>query len=167
MAIGQGDCLVSPLQVARGMAVVANAGSLVRPRLIARVEGEPSFPAPVHRRPLGLRKETIAALRAGTEAAVSPGGTAASIATPRYRIAGKTGSAQVPDGSAHAWFAGYAPSESPKIAVAVIVEHGRHGGAVAGPIARHVFDVALLPEAERPKLPPRKLTLASSSAPEN
>jgi penicillin-binding protein 2 len=167
MAIGQGDCLVSPLQVAREVAVVANGGTLVRPRLIAQVEGDTEPPAPVQKRSLGLRQETIAALRAGMQAAVAPGGTAASIATSRYEIAAKTGSAQVPDGFAHAWFAGYAPSDSPKIAVAVIVEHGGHGGTVAGAIARHIFDTALLPDTDRPKLASSQPTLASVSASEN
>ena len=150
MAIGQGDCLVTPLQMALEVAVVANGGNLVHPHVIRRVEGEAN-PRPAEiRRSLGLRPSTIAALRAGMEGVVSPGGTAAGIATDRYGIAGKTGTAQAPGGPPHAWFGGYAPTESPTLAVAVIVERGGGGPEFAAPIARHIFDTALLPESERP-----------------
>jgi len=84
------------------------------------------------------------------EGVVSPGGTAAGMATDRYGIAGKTGTAEAPGGPPHAWFGGYAPAQNPTLAVAVVVEHGGGGSAVAAPIARHIFDTALLPEAERP-----------------
>jgi len=166
MAIGQGDCLVTPLQAARELAVVANGGSLLRPRLIARIEGEEEVSPMVDKRSVGLRPETIAALRAGLEAVVAPGGTAANIATSRYSIAGKTGTAEAPRGAAHAWFAGYAPSDKPRLVVTVIVERGGHGSAVAAPIARHVFDTALLPEGERPRWPARRVSIASAPGPE-
>ena len=154
MAIGQGDCLVTPLQVAREFAVVANGGSLVQPYLIARVEGEGEYVPPMERRPLGLRPETIAALRAGVEAVVAPGGTATGIATPEYRIAGKTGTAQAPGGDPHAWFAGYAPAERPKLVVVVVIDHGGAGSSIAAPVARYMLDTALLPEAKRMSWPP-------------
>ena len=57
---------------------------------------------------------------------------------PDIRIAGKTGTAQAGRGADHAWFAGFAPARDPKIAFAVIVEHGGHGGEIAGPIAREI-----------------------------
>ena len=163
MAIGQGDCLVTPLQVAREAAVIANGGNLVRPHVIARIEGNGEREAKVESRPLGLRPETIAAVRAGMEAVVAPGGTASRIASPQYRIAGKTGTAQAPAGEPHAWFAGYAPSDDPRLVVVTIVEHGGQGSAVAAPIARHVFDVALLPEEERPVWQPPAVAVASSA----
>jgi len=150
MAVGQGDCLVTPLQMALEVAAVANGGDLLQPHVIRRV-GEETAPRPAEiRRSLGLRPSTIAALRAGMEGVVSPGGTAAGMATDRYGIAGKTGTAQAPGGPPHAWFGGYAPAQNPTLAVAVVVEHGGGGSAVAAPIARHIFDTALLPEAERP-----------------
>ena len=150
MAVGQGDCLVTPLQMALAVAVVANGGDLVQPHVIRRVEGETAARPAKIRRSLGLRPSTIAALRAGMEGVVSPGGTAARIATDRYDIAGKTGTAQASGGPPHAWFGGYAPAEYPTLAVAVVVEHGGGGSETAAPIARHIFDTALLPEAERP-----------------
>ena len=150
MAVGQGDCLVTPLQMALEVAVVANGGDLVQPHVLRRVDGETAVRPAKIRRSLGLRASTIAALRAGMVGVVSPGGTAALIATDRYGIAGKTGTAQAPGGLPHAWFGGYAPAESPTLALAVVVEHGGGGSAMAAPIARHIFDTALLPEAERP-----------------
>jgi membrane peptidoglycan carboxypeptidase len=109
---------------------------------------------PMERRPLGLRPETIAALRAGVEAVVAPGGTATRIATPEYKIAGKTGTAQAPGGDSHAWFAGYAPAEKPKLVVVVVIDHGGQGSSVAAPVARYMLDTALLPEAKRMVWPP-------------
>jgi penicillin-binding protein 2 len=143
MAIGQGDLLVTPLQVAQEVAVVANGGWLVQPHVLLRVEGE-AAPRRWGKRRVELRAETLAALRDGMEAVVAEGGTAHRIASPDYTIAGKTGTAQAPRGDDHAWFAGYAPAEDPKIVVAVLVEHGGHGGATAAPIARRVFDAARL-----------------------
>jgi len=148
MAIGQGDTLVTPLQVAREVAVVANGGWLVQPHLLVSVEGEAEQPR-WERRSVGLRPETLAALRAGMEAVVAPGGTAHSIASPEYAIAGKTGTAEATGGEPHAWFAGYAPAEDPRLVVVALVEHGGHGSATAAPIARRVFDAALSPAGRR------------------
>ena len=58
---------------------------------------------------------------------------------PCLHIAGKTGTAQNPRGADHAWFVGFAPLEAPKIAVAVVVEHGGHGGVTAAPIAESII----------------------------
>jgi penicillin-binding protein 2 len=148
MSIGQSECLVTPIQIAREAAVVANGGYLVAPYLIARVEGAG---APPHRarRSVGLRPETLAILRAGMEAVVNQGGTAHRIWTDRYQIAGKTGTAQNPRGKTHAWFTGYAPADNPRIAVAVMIEHGGGGPAVAAPVGRHVLDAFLLPPDQR------------------
>jgi len=164
MAIGQGDVLVTPLQVAREFAVVANGGYLVQPHVIARIEAEYDYAPAAEARPVGLRPETVAVLRAGLEAVVAPGGTATGIATPSYAIAGKTGTAQAPGGDPHAWFAGYAPADDPRLVVVVLIEHGGQGSAVAAPVARHVLDTALLPPAERPAWTPESTTLAASPA---
>jgi cell division protein FtsI/penicillin-binding protein 2 len=149
MAVGQGDCLVTPLQMARLVAAVANGGKLMRPHVILSVEGEPGPREPVMEASLGLKASTLEAIRAGMEAVVAPGGTAARMATDQYQIAGKTGTAQAPGGAPHAWFAGFAPADDPKLAVAVVVEHGGSGSDVAAPIARRMFDTALLPKNRR------------------
>jgi penicillin-binding protein 2 len=101
-----------------------------------------------------------------TEVVEGPRGTAKRIHTDRYRIAGKTGTAQVftvaqdeeydEEGldkklRDHALFIAYAPVEDPQIAVAVVVENGGHGGSVAAPIARAIMDAYLLPDTELAK----------------
>jgi len=153
MAVGQGDCLVTPLQMARAFSVIANGGRLVRPHVIRRTEQPGAGQMGMEGTEVGLRPETVDALRTAMEGVVAPGGTAQSIATATYAMAGKTGTAQNPRGAPHAWFAGYAPAERPRVVVAVVVENAGQGSLVAAPIARHVFDAALLPPAERPPWP--------------
>ena len=70
-------------------------------------------------------------------------GTGTSAALPGVQVAGKTGTAEVANAQPHSWFAGFAPAENPKVAVAVLVENGGTGGAVAAPIARAVMAAAL------------------------
>ena len=84
-------------------------------------------------------------------------GTGRGVAIPGLTVAGKTGSAENPRGHPHAWFTAYAPADAPRVAVAVIVEHGRRGAAAAGPIARAVllaaFGIPPAPEASRGTAP--------------
>ncbi len=152
LAIGQSSLLVTPLQMARLMAAVANGGQLVTPFLGAasgNSQHEALSPAVSSRtqrfvrpepQPIAdLHADTLAVVREGLERVVQdPKGTAyKSVRLPNIRIAGKTGTAEVgsrlPD---HAWFAGYVPAQEPRVAFVVIVEHGGSGGKVAGPIAR-------------------------------
>lgn len=165
MAIGQAQTLVTPLQVAREAAAVANGGYLVTPRVIARIEGEDAKAGLPPKRSLHLSVDTLAALRAGMEAVVAEGGTAHRVWSADYGIAGKTGTAQNPRGKPHAWFAGYAPTDRPRLAVAVIVENAGGGAAVAAPIARHVFDALLLPPSERTPWPSPATVAARPSHP--
>jgi penicillin-binding protein 2 len=134
LAIGQGAMLVSPLQTAQLYGLVATGGhmpalSLIRER-----------PSPPRQDP-GLDPRYVAILKDGLKSVVNDvGGTAHStVYLPDIRIAGKTGTAQVGGGKEpHAWFAGYAPADNPRVAFAVIVENGGHGGTAAGPIAREI-----------------------------
>ena len=140
VGIGQSSLTLTPLQAARVIAAIANGGKLVHPRLVksAGDKPEPSVPPT----PLELKPSTLQNVSRGLRA-VTAEGTAKSL-DPTLHIAGKTGTAQNPGGRGdHAWFVGYAPVESPKIAVAVLVEHGGHGGAVAAPIAEAVIREAL------------------------
>jgi len=142
MAIGQGFVLVTPLQVARAVSAVANGGTLLRPQLARAVlspEGRVlrTFP-PVVQGSLGLSPSVLAALRRGLEAVVERG-TGQAARVEGLRVAGKTGSAETPRGRPHAWFAGYAPAEDPRVVVVVLVEHGYRGGLSAAPIARAVL----------------------------
>jgi penicillin-binding protein 2 len=137
MAVGQGDCLVTPLQMARLAAAVANDGYLVTPHVLKSEEQLPQ------KTTIGLRPATLTAIQAGMRAVVEEGGTAHKIASESYAIAGKTGTAQATGGKPHAWFAGYAPADHPTIALAVMVEHGGNGSETAAPIARRMFDAWL------------------------
>ncbi|HYN04573.1 MAG TPA: penicillin-binding protein 2 [Vicinamibacteria bacterium] len=145
VAIGQGQVNATPLQMARVAAVIANGGRLVRPRLARAPAGGAEAPVP-----LGIRPETIAAVKEGMRAVVAEGtGWRARLAT--VEVCGKTGSAQVVAKSRlaqspnafemlpHGWFMAFAPADDPTIALAVLVEHGRSGGESAAPVARQIL----------------------------
>jgi penicillin-binding protein 2 len=158
ISIGQGFDLVTPLQVNRMMAAVANGGTLYQPQLVERIirpggEVAQAF-TPVVQGKFKGSAGSLALVRDGLVAVVnSPGGTAGRVKIPGITVAGKTGTAQVVHRTTfesvqgdtpylyrdHAWFTCYAPAERPLIAVTVLVEHGRHGGSAAGPVARKVL----------------------------
>ncbi|MDD2732512.1 MAG: penicillin-binding protein 2 [Desulfuromonadaceae bacterium] len=172
VAIGQGAVLMTPIQLVSMAATIANEGTIYRPHLVKRIVdadgntlretkneiiGTASFP-----------KESFRLVKLGMLAVVNePGGTGAIARLYDVKVAGKTGSSQVVkmrDGKNnskyqyrdHALFVAFAPFEKPEIAVAVVVEHGEHGGSAAAPIAgrilRAYFDS---------KKPPRKETSES------
>lgn len=159
-SIGQGTVLVTPLQIARFMAALANGGILWRPRLVQRLDltdGEPlRFPPEVTGR-VDVSPAVLGVLRESLWSAVNKGGTGAGARVPGLAVAGKTGTAQlVRDsdsrrGQDHAWFAGYAPVDDPQVVVVVLVERGGMGGRVAAPIAREIFrEIFRRAGAERP-----------------
>jgi penicillin-binding protein 2 len=168
LAIGQGDLNVTPIQVARMMAAIANGGTLYRPYLVERIApaGE-TFPEQITQSQsvgtLPISPDTLAVLR---EALL--GTTTSAIATHRYvglgiPVAGKTGSAETggPDTPSHSWFGAYVPADAPEIAIAVIVENGGEGSTVAAPLARQVIEAyyglalsPLPPQAEEGYVPP-------------
>jgi penicillin-binding protein 2 len=148
LAIGQSTVLVTPLQMARVMAAIANDGSLVTPhfasqhgpRYLADDLAEPTTVtgAPELRPISDLDRATLAVVRKGLEAVVNdPRGTAyRTVRLDESRIAGKTGTAEVAGKPDHAWFAGYVPADRPRIAFCVVLEHGGSGSKAAGPVAR-------------------------------
>jgi penicillin-binding protein 2 len=151
LPIGQSDLLVTPLQVGRLMAAVANGGSLVRPRIATGLglsESPDSASSDIDSiapreasRIAGLHRATLDAVRAGLEAAVaSPEGTAhRSVYLSTLTIAGKTGTAETGAGrDDHAWLAAYAPSDAPSVAIVVALEHAGGGGDAAGPIVKRL-----------------------------
>jgi penicillin-binding protein 2 len=133
LAVGQGELLVTPLQVAQLYGLVATDGRMPPVHIIRDNDLAP-------RPPLGLNPRLMATLRDGLTAVVNEqGGTGYATAyLPDLRYAGKTGTAQSGKTDPHAWFAGFAPAENPRIAFAVIVEYGGHGGTAAGPIVREI-----------------------------
>lgn len=157
LAIGQSSLKVTPLQMARLMAAIANGGFLVTPHLATTagptsIETDGSTPVrPVFAHPEpqpipGLHPEALAAIRAGLYDVVhdSHGTGYKTIRLKEVAIAGKTGTAEVGGGRPdHAWFAGYAPADNPRVAFAVVIEHGGSGGKVAGPIAKEFVKTLL------------------------
>jgi penicillin-binding protein 2 len=148
-AIGQGAVTVTPLQMARFAAAIANGGSILKPLL------EKNEKVKIIRR-LDVKQGDLDVVRkAMRDVVADPRGTAhRALSRAKWAVAGKTGTAQVVMMAAdeartfsdaknhqdHAWFMGYAPFKNPEIAVAVFVEHGGHGGSVAGPVAKAVID---------------------------
>ncbi|NJC88377.1 MAG: penicillin-binding protein 2 [Desulfuromonas sp.] len=157
-SIGQGYVLATPLQLATMTATVANGGTVWKPRVvkcIERVQGNQAWaPEPEKVVESQWSPANLRALRSALEAVVNePGGTAYRSRLPEVRFAGKTGTAQVVgrkgDKAAdtskyeyrdHALFVAYAPAVAPEIAVAVVVEHGGHGGSAAAPVAKAMFE---------------------------
>lgn len=143
LAIGQGDLLVTPLQMATAIAAIANGGQLVAPRLIEGIDGAAVTPAslPARREPSApLDADLIRIVREGMRQGVTRG-SSRSLLSASMNLAGKTGTAQTPlDKPTHAWWAGFGPYENPTLAVVVLIENGGEGSTVAVPIARDIFD---------------------------
>jgi penicillin-binding protein 2 len=144
LAIGQGEVLVTPLQMAAIYAAVANGGDMYLPRLVSKIispdNDTTDFPPEIVGR-LPISSQNLAILKEALMGVVNaPAGTAHQAAVKGYTVAGKTGTAQNPHGGDHAWFVCYAPAENPEIAVAVLVENAGHGGSVAAPVARRVLE---------------------------
>lgn len=148
LSIGQGPITVTPLQMAVMTAAVANGGRILEPRLVRQIEtadGRPLEEVPVRvRGELGVSARHLAMLRAAMVADVEDReGTGREAAVEGYRIGGKTGTAEVTRGRVLVdkvtWFVAFGPYESPRYAVAVMVESGGSGGRTSAPVARQVF----------------------------
>jgi penicillin-binding protein 2 len=162
VAIGQGPLLVSPLQVARALAAIANKdGALPAPHVFHMAENVRTRERFVYRPPAresvpfspGVREAIVEGL---FRVVGRPGGTAHGINVPGLDICGKTGTVQVvgqkdPKHMAHlpkklqdhAWFAGFAPRDEAKLVVVVFVENGGHGSRAAAPLAAQLFKAYL------------------------
>jgi peptidoglycan glycosyltransferase len=144
MGFGQGALLMTPLQMALVAATIADGGSEPRPYIVRQVSwpggagssyGAGELTSPISAdTAANVKKMMIAVVQRGT-------GTPAQL--PGVTVAGKTGTATNPSGAPHSWFVCFAPAENPRVVVAVIVENGGYGAAVAAPIARNVLRVAL------------------------
>ncbi|WP_422421234.1 penicillin-binding protein 2 [Pseudomonas sp. GZD-222] len=181
LGIGQGYMQTTPLQMAQAIALIASKGKWNRPHLAKTIEGLP----PVDDNPMEdivLRdKSDWARVTHGMEQVMhNARGTArAAAAGAQYRIAGKSGTAQVvaiKQGEKydrnkvqerhrdHALFVGFAPAENPKIVVSVMIENGEAGGRVAAPVMRQVMDAWLLDENGRLKSEFAPATVVQESA---
>ncbi|MGE6329037.1 penicillin-binding protein 2 [Psychrobacter pacificensis] len=171
VSIGQGYFLATPLQIANATAMTASKGKHITPHLLKSSDGAAEvkiIDKPDGKIDYNGQPSDWLRMHDAMESVVE-NGTGRGIYTPRYRIAGKTGTAQVKsiaqgkryDKSAidkrhwdHAWFNGFAPVEDPQIALAVLVENGGGGSTTAAPIGRALFDYWMLQRKTDPVLPP-------------
>ncbi|MBU2264203.1 penicillin-binding protein 2 [Patescibacteria group bacterium] len=143
LAIGQGDILVTPLQVADYTAIFANHGSLYRPHLIKQVlNSRDELISEVDYRPIKsnvVSSKNINIVREGMRQTITAG-SARSLQSVPVEVAGKTGTAQwSTTKSPHAWFTGFAPYDKPQIVITVLIEQGGEGSYIAVPIANEVL----------------------------
>ena len=164
VVIGQGFNLVTPIQMLGLISAVANGGIRYKPLVIRRIEFPGGLPvktqAPVSLGTLPASENTLRIVKKGLMDAVNkPTGTGWIARIAGVDVAGKTGTAQVvrmaeddedePIESKllrhrdHGWFIAFAPAEEPRVAVAVLIEHGGHGSTAAGPIAREMIKTYL------------------------
>ncbi len=165
LGIGQGEIGVSPLQMARYAAALANGGILEQPLIVHEIRNKATNKieeVPHTATNLGLSPKVMALLREGMLKCVeAPGGTGPSARIQGVDVAGKTGTAENPHGEDHAWFVGFAPFDHPRIAVACIVENAGFGGTKAAPICGKVMERYL--QSLQPQSPQVPAVAASQS----
>ena len=147
-AIGQYDDSVSPLQMAMVASGIANDGVVMKPYLVAETRApNATVLTTAHPQQLDRAVSSTVAHELTTmmeQVVAAPNGTGRAAAISGVDVAAKTGTAQNATGQqSHAWFISFAPAAKPKLAVAVIVEHGGQGGVAAAPIARSVMCAVL------------------------
>ncbi|NCD41881.1 MAG: penicillin-binding protein 2 [Bacteroidia bacterium] len=139
LAIGQGELLLTPLQMANIVATIANKGFYVKPHFVKRIyqsQGEieyvdPSSPKIV----TSISPESFNLVIEGMDQVVQTGTARYYAKLPGIRICGKTGTVQNPHGDDHSVFIAFAPKENPQIAIAVVVENSGYGSTWAAPVA--------------------------------
>ncbi|MBF8247521.1 MAG: Cell division protein, partial [Bacteroidetes bacterium] len=152
LGVGQGEIGVSPLQMARYTAALANGGTLVQPHAVSMVRNKRTNGMNVienQSRHVDFNSAYMDLVREGMRRVVmEAGGTGGMARIPGVVTAGKTGTAENP-GEDHSWFVGFAPFENPRIAVAVMVENAGWGGTKAAPIGGLVMEKYLMGEVHR------------------
>lgn len=141
LSIGQGDILVTPLQVAMFTAAMANKGILYEPKLLKGFVENQSvyYIEPVIKNKDFISENNISIIREGLREAVIYG-SSKYLSTLPVASAGKTGTAQFgSENQTHAWFTGYAPNDDPDIVLTVLIEGGGEGSSVAVPLARDIL----------------------------
>ncbi|MDB9822254.1 penicillin-binding protein 2 [Deltaproteobacteria bacterium] len=158
-SIGQGFVLVTPLQMARLISLIYNGGKLYQPKIVRWIGSDKDYVyeiTPTLAGEINVRQESLEHLKKALFAVVNePHGTGYMAKVNGINVAGKTGTAQVvtlstaeelsSDGELpeefrdHAWFVSIAPEERPRLALAILIEHGEHGGSAAAPIAREMI----------------------------
>ncbi|MFA6963367.1 MAG: penicillin-binding protein 2 [Patescibacteria group bacterium] len=142
-SIGQGDLLVTPLQMLRATAAIANGGKLISPQIVNRVvapDGQvvKTFEPRVEN-PSVVPADVIKTVQEGMRLTITDG-SARNLSDLPFSVAGKTGTAQfLNNQKTHAWFEAYAPYENPEIAILVMVEGGGGGHEIAAPVAKEIL----------------------------
>jgi penicillin-binding protein 2 len=132
LSIGQGDMLVTPIEIHNALAAIASDGVLCEPRIAG--DGVCSK--------LNISKESLDLVREGMLKACQSGGTGYTFFDAPIQVGCKTGTAQTNDPvKTHAWFVFFAPFDNPEVVVTVFVERGGEGSRDAGPIAREIYDL--------------------------
>lgn len=163
LSIGQGDSLATPLQLCAMVSCIANGGRYYQPRIVKKavmengtvlVEDRPKLRLDLIKE--GVKPADLELIRRGMWMAVNePGGTAGRTAIPDVEVAAKTGTAQTADDgkrSHNSWTVAFAPYDEPRYAVAVLVQNGKSGGKVCGPLV-HLILRGLLARDDGMKLP--------------
>ncbi len=164
LAIGQGELLLTPIQLAMIVGEVAMKGRPLRPHVVQEVKGEASYrPLRPERTQFNASDETWDTLHEALERVVDSG-TATAARVPGLRVAGKTGTAQNPHGKDHALFVCYAPADQPTIVLSFVIENSGHGGSVAAPMASQVLSRIFLPDSLQKRAPARAVPVDTTEA---
>ena len=140
--IGQGKTTITPLQNAMIAATIANGGEMMVPYVVDHIQNEAGQAVKTYE-PASNGKiidKDVADIMNKFMMSVVEDGTASSLSSFSYKVAGKTGSAEFDsEGTSHAWFIGYAPAKKPRIAVSIILEGAGTGSQYAVPVAKEMF----------------------------
>lgn len=152
MAIGQGEILVTPLQMANFSAVIANRGYYMIPHLVKEIQGEADIdPKYKVKRFSEVEEKHFEPVVEGMYQVIhgEKGSTARNARVDSLEICGKTGTAENPHGEDHSIFIAFAPKDDPKIAISVYVENGGYGATYAAPIASFMIEKYLTGDVSR------------------
>jgi penicillin-binding protein 2 len=147
LGIGQGEVSVTPIQLAKYTALIANDGVTYTPHLVKGYldnRTKEFIPFKFNKIDIGIDRKIFDIVKQGMFLVVNGAGTATHIKMDEIKIAGKTGTAQNPHGKDHALFIAFAPFDDPQIAVAVVVENVGFGATYAAPIAKEMIKAFLL-----------------------
>ncbi len=149
-AIGQGDLLVTPIQMVRLMAVFANKGVLVTPHVVKAIDTKDVSGYQKKSVAVAVKKSVINYIRQDLRGVVSqPSGTANILSGLPVAVAGKTGTAQAPRGKTHGWFVGFFPFDNPKFVICVLLENNGSGHAAAV-LAKQIIE-SIIRDGSQPK----------------
>jgi len=152
LAIGQGELLITPIQMANMTATIANRGYYITPHLVREIEGVPEIdPVYTSRHYTSIDSANFVPIVDGMDLVINggPGSTARNAKINGITVCGKTGTAENPHGNDHSIFIAFAPKDDPKIAIAVYVENQGFGTTYAAPIASLMIEQYLTGEVKR------------------